>query len=163
MLLARPTCHAYTSLPLTYEKSLGSRGLLLLNLISHYLPLKSPASTKRGLTTSESTVEPESNNDGYRISSDASMTPCLTLSVLLSPIWQLEGLLSCPNRKQRSMRSALSDFTLKAASVLIHHARKTLWRAQQGESPQGAQSDYTTQLDAPRTTIKLACLTGAPY
>lgn len=41
LLLARPTRHAYTSLPLTYERSLGSRSFLLLNLISHYLPQRS--------------------------------------------------------------------------------------------------------------------------
>lgn len=79
LLLACPTCHAYTSLPLTYEKNLGSRSLLLLNLISHYLPLKSLASTKRRLTTPESTVDFESTNDGYR------MPPGLTLSVFLPP------------------------------------------------------------------------------
>lgn len=110
------------------EKTLGSRSLLLLNLISHNLPpLKPSASTKRRLTTPESTVESESTNNSYRINSDAPMPPGLTLSVLLSSIRQLGSTVPCLNGKQRSMRSGPPDFTLRSVPAVTQHATKTSW------------------------------------
>lgn len=120
-------------------KTLGSRSLLLLNLISHNLPpLKSSASTKRRLTTPESTVEPESTNDSYRVNSDAPMPPGLTLSVFLCSIRKLGSTVPCLNRKQRSMRPDPPDFTLRSAPVVTQHATKTSWCTATREPSQGS-------------------------
>lgn len=120
-----PVTHS-TSLPLTYEKSLGSRNLLLLNLISHYLP---PTITHQHQTATD---HPGIHrqiwvNQRWLPNSDAPMPPGLTLSVFIFPIRKLESTLSCPNRTQASMRSGLSDFTLKHAPVLIPHPTEPSW------------------------------------
>lgn len=47
--------------------------LAVVNMISHYLPLKSPANTKRRQTTPESTVESGSTNDDDRADGNVPM------------------------------------------------------------------------------------------
>lgn len=159
LLLARTTPSRIHKFALDVrEKTLGSRSLL--NLISHNLPpLKSSASTRRRLTTPESTVESESTNNSYRINSDAPMPPGLTLSVLLSSIRKPGSTVPCPNRKQRSMRSSPPDFTLRSAPVVTQHATKKSW-CTATRILSGVRQGHNAKLEAPRTTINLALVMG---